>query len=213
MPLETSCPPQSLTPHQSLEKMILRDFYLSFKYTQGDGPSHIYFLDALAATYRKTQDPENYRWIQTHADEILGDDHLLALKVPRSHSVAKGNQRPGAGSPLTFGQHGVDFKTALSRELPINFRTISRQTIVRDLRYQVESRSYQTTDPHSSYFRQYILLGEPTGSHTFDTVFAETKEWEQINRKVHIDDLLELQAFWEGSHPGESFYPDEPTPQ
>ena len=204
-------PPSPADHDPGLEKMLLRDFYLSFKYSQGSPNTQHYLFDALSNRYRETHDPES---IQLASATALNPQRVSQLMVPSSHSE-QGGQTPGEKYPLTFKMEAEKFVTAISKETPAPLEGIYENTLERDVLYQTSERSFQAIDPHSSYFRQYVLLGEQTGSESFNDIFTRVNEWGKVEfaDNPRLDDELILQASWEAWHPGESFYPAEPTPQ
>ncbi|MEI9913790.1 MAG: hypothetical protein WDN66_02180 [Candidatus Saccharibacteria bacterium] len=207
--------------HKAFERQISRDFYLSFKFAQGHSPIQPFIYRVLGNYYRSQPDYDP-TYIRENSIELM--DKLMRFTLPKSHvtkSSKGGDFNPKTSSDgSAFMSESGKFIEALNVEkdphadIDLDIETITRGLIRRDRVYQANERGYQAADPHASYFRQYVLLREPTGSAAYDHIFARSLDLLAVDRYKDIHSTLPIAEVvswlapeWETNHPGESFLP------
>lgn len=191
---------------RSLERTLLRDFYASFRFSQGSGPAHDEFFRGIRITYEMRLGEASYSQFQDRL-EALDVFDADKLRVPFNHANSRGLKGP----QNEFKNRLYGFLTVLKGP-PVGdytdiLRRIGAHTVDRDVRYQDAKRYHSPEDVHKSYFREYILGLEPTGNESFDYLFglvAATfdSEWLARSGIVELDDLVDG---WHASHPNDVF--------
>jgi hypothetical protein len=211
--------------HKAFKRQLSKDFYLSFKFSQGNSPVQEYIYRALTDYYRSQPDYDP-SYIRENSIDL--QSKLMRFRLPTSHTVKTSDGRdfdptsPSEASAFMAQSSRfvkvLNSKGDLLDDRDLNIETITRGLIRRDRVYQVAERGYQAPDPHSSYFRQYVLLGEPTGSAAYDHIFARAAELLEVDRysskhnTLPLSDVVsKLASGWEHNHPGESFLPADNT--
>lgn len=191
---------------KSLEHLILRDLFASYKFSQGHGPSHDEFFRGLRVTYEMRLGEAGYGLLQKKLNH-LDRTNATRLRIPIHHvraTLLKGQQ-------ADFGNQLSSFLRILDGA-PVDdrmhlFRSIGAHTIKRDIKYQESNRMHTPDDVHKSYFRDYILGLDPTGNESFDYLFglvsaAFDPEWLATSGVVDLNELIDK---WHEAHPHESF--------
>lgn len=211
--------PATITPHdttkqetelstEELEDMLVRDFYLSFKFSQGWG----YAQDNI------------FELLMGHYTEVLGYDYNQIINALESDKVTKKITKltpPKAHAELsTFGIEKALKKEYLklldlAKRKPTNIYTSDRMRkfiidmLDRDIEYQVAFTRPRPDghqkDKHSSVFRDYILFSKPTSSENFNAIFNSIRE-DHLYRLPTLT-VRRLAHAWEVNHPGEIFLP------
>lgn len=117
---------------------------------------------------------------------------------------------------IQFEEDLMRFRTVMTKRagyeyLDTSIACICSKMIARDIYFQTKRREYRASDPHSSYFREYILRRKRTGSDAFDAVFANTAayvETTEPNDFPFFSALLNLEAEWLANHEGLVFFPE-----
>lgn len=199
------------TSPATLEKMLMRDFYLSFRFSQGSAPAQEKLMLALGTAYQQLLPPPATEWI-TNSSLLPIIEHLPKLQPPTSHV---GIDYVQTNYESEFNARGMEFANILSEPQrdEIDTDSICLGLIKKDGHYQENQRGHRAKDVHSSYFRQYVLLGNPTGSAAFNHIFKQCNEFIQTkdertcatNTGLILPGLVSL---WEANHPDEQFYPE-----
>ena len=213
---------------QSVEDELVRDFYLSFKFSQGSSGYQQSIFDALGTYYQNCLPADTKNDLLAFAENGLAQ-RAGSLKLPSSHKLVGFEMNPsdpqgGLLAKETFVQmadklsrkirFAIDQDEATEPQtswsiLPSTLSEISGGMIVKDCHFFYKPRRIEA-NTHRSFFREYILLQEPTHSAAFDTIFSQARESFIANGlDDYKNDLERLKMCWEASHPGEKFYPDE----
>jgi hypothetical protein len=200
----------------ALERRLIKDFYLSFKFSQGNALAQRTMYLALKRHYESSFSTAEKAWLRDSSFELM--DNLAMLQAPRSHTRSNHafDYQPGLSDQ--FEVQADDFLKVL-RVVPapdlydpatdLVIADFCGATIGRDLYYQGKERFHNTDDPHSSYLRNYALFSTPTSSDAFDAIFAEVSQAfaDSSLPPASTAKLPELAERWEANHPDEHFFP------
>lgn len=99
-------------------------------------------------------------------------------------------------------------------EIPIvGPESIMFEMVDRDLKYVRSGRPLSEAsagDKHSSFIRDYVVFGRPTGMKVYDDLFDKMKPTLKENLEDH--DIKMLVKEWETKHPGQTFFPEHWNP-
>jgi hypothetical protein len=211
----------SKTPERagSLDKRVTRDLFLSFKYSQGNQPAQEGFFDLLSVYYRGRFGQDTLAGL----DDTQLLESFSKLHLPKSHSddLTEGTAPPDTRKYVQnrFMVEGSKFVIALkfpelADEFTVTPKDICAVTIFNDTIFQDPKtpRSYKdgVGDPHSSYFRQYILRQQPTGSEAFTSIFQDALGV-YSNGELGSESMGALNVLgqkWNTNHPDKSFFAD-----
>ena len=189
-------------------------FYLSFRHSQGDDKDlHPQLLD-VAANYQRTQ------WGEVDPNAI---DTFLAGSpaVPELHMPVSHGPEPNEVIQRQFRTFWDVYKDKLAAAEgynPSNDRThnqlltLGAAIVAIDTVHVTKGRNSvrPPRDRHSSFFRQYVRLGNNTGSPVFDAIFSNILPAINTCREPSLypgRPLQKLSDTWEGKHPGKRFFP------
>lgn len=221
--------PSSGLPEQfhdkSVESTLAKDFYLSYKYSQGDSGIQAVLFRLMRDYYKEQYDEAD---IQTVLN--VSTDHLIELvepyKLPRSHHLighlaesieqTKMNEFKRQAADLTFLLKETESTIALDirlRDEPDDKLTLGTKLITRDIELIKKGRKVGR-DSRASFFREYALNAQPTGSDAFDNIFEQVGQTLDPTNLVNLpqkdtieESIKHLAAVWGAYHPDESFYP------
>ena len=199
---------------QQAGRVLLRDFFLSFKVAQGSENAvqeQLFLLlrDKYVRDWGEARFPDI---IAAHQQTIPSP----RLKPPNGHGA---NTILGTNNPSEYASEfarvwskfGIDLtspKAASPYEL-------GRLIIQKDAQYVLYGRPSTLVDGDrwGSLYRQHILMGEPIGSRNVDDALAQVRlQAAALNPKVQSPRRMDswgLQCDWEQQHPGQQFYPDD----
>src|SRR4030081_179644 len=164
----------------ALKKELVKDFYFGFRFSQGRTGVQLDLYKALGAYYRSRFTPDELSRLA--ADDKL-HSMMTSVSAPRSHRPgedgtginnlarvqAEFNKLAHWFNGLALRGSGlydtVDGKGSVLYIIVLG--TLSRDT---HFQHPMIPRGYLATDPHASYFRDYILERQPTGSEAYDAV-------------------------------------------
>lgn len=211
--------PVSAEKQKDFEKQLLKDFYLSFKFSQGDQYTQGYILNALVSNYRSQGDYDP-AYIRENSNELFSK--LIDFGIPKSHVTLTNTGEKLDLTPslkaavfINGAKIFVDKLKTGEPSMPqdLNAEAMMRGIIQRDIVYQTAERGYQAADPHSSYFRQNVLLQQPTGSEAYNQIFARCLELIEVDQYRNVfltvpiaERITDLAQGWEANHPGVAFY-------
>ncbi len=189
-------------------RTLVGDFYGSFRFSQGDGNTQNLLFRALATTYRRSWTPEGMDTVLPEALEAAQEQavHVAPpvkhLSIPSAKLEAEVDKQWG-----TFSKILETYATKKPRTNLI-YGTLRWIMPYWDSRHVALGRANRPdeAETYESYYRTYVLSGQPTHSEAFDQIFSSLRE-RQL-RTVPPLTLDSLQAAWELRHKGESFYPE-----
>jgi hypothetical protein len=206
---------------QPFNKTLVKDFFLSFQFSQGSKLTQNTLFILLNRYYQENVD-------QTVLDQTIGDPNQLlskfrTLNLPKSHSQKLGVSLEDKASAMSieFEEEGVKFINILCSTKPdltlVTAADVCKSTIFNDVGYQNPSfpRSYRAVDPHGSYFRDYILTDKSTGSDAYDSIFHQAFE-SYANGQLDNDGLTELkklERMWNNNHEEQNFWLPTDAPE
>ena len=204
-----------------LAASLIHDFYLSFKFSQGDGLSQDWLISYLAYYYRSVADCD-----QTILDSILSNQQVAGrvakLRPPARHSTERLSNREDE-----FRSVYDELRRVLSTtEQPVptvsDLRHIALEILNRDKKYVISDmgrpnpHEHTGVDLHESFFREYIIMAKPTGSEAFDHMYLAIRSSligpvDDAGTLGITDDTIRERAMalapqWELRHPGETFF-------
>ena len=200
-----------------LAKRLNKDFYLSFKYSQGSVTVQHLLFELISQYYHSTLPPEEFGWIAKNKAWL--EQEFIDSRVPGTHIVH--NKSDGAieheweirANWFTSEWYGIADREFDRDE---TLRGLLGYMIARDRHYQDEERKYQSSDPHESYLQTYALQAKPTGSAAYDVIYKDLAEL--IGSVSSVDPvtgdasvvllstkLQDLVPAWQTNHPGEVF--------
>lgn len=208
-----------------IDTTVMRDFYLSFRFTQGDPYVQKASYGLLAAYYCRDFTTIDRSSLVARFDSLA--NRAAALKLPRSHkdsaAIAAEHEAQHMPSIADFFRREWGQFSRIQRHTFANPEASRRKTnrdapiarfaakiALADNEYQLRDRpgSNQDNDPHFSLFRSHIVLGHATGSNTFDSIFGRAQSLLDKPEKVTLQrSVTTLANSWETMHPGQSFFP------
>lgn len=226
-PHDTVQPETELTTEE-LEDMLVRDFYLSFRFSQGNIGNQGDILAAVIDYYsRKRNVPAT-----SIRDVIASEEFKLKIEriiPPNRHRITRKDTKVDSlkKAYLSFKKE-VDDTVIRTYQLDDHSYTslVESHMVISDLDYQDKPRprpQNDKSDQHGSLYREFVILGRPTGSECYDNIFTtmrartlrllrEHKEHSHSHddyRHNQLSGILMLTSAWERNHPGEKFVPDE----
>lgn len=195
------------TVHQAAETLF-SDFRGSFPFSQGEGTTQYLLFLTLDNTYKQLWTPEGMHEVLPEALETVHRRAVGIIPPAKHHDIPLDRVQAEASAQWqTFSEilTGVD---PVRRDLMgLVFGALRRLMPFWDARQVILGRYNRPTEEerYESYYRTYVLEGQPTGSEAFDIVFASLRK-RQL--RAHPPMLLKfLQAAWELRH-DEPFYPE-----
>jgi hypothetical protein len=207
--------------HSNLYRRLLRDFYLSFHFSQGNQVHQELIVQTLDMDYRSSMPEPN----KQHLPKLLPQLKAGALRLmpPKAHRPVKDSERAiilgiewtkfglMLGSLASKAPEGEDAWRGKLGNLAWNM-------VARDYAFchprQINSepgRPNRTAgqDPYESHFREYVLRGKQTGSESFDRIFSHIHTlYMDETRPIELPVFFSgLQKIWELHHPSETFIP------
>jgi hypothetical protein len=230
---------------------VAQNMYLTFWYAQGNGSLDTALTDSL--TYQYAHDLTDAEWqsVSVRAGDT-NDAAYNQLRLPGGHGsvhteiTSKAANRKKASDlvrsdfELRWSTLGGLFKrdrAQLASETESDLEQIltdAENTMVHvDYRYNTidpktgelrKRRLSPTDDPHESFYRRFVLQGEPTGSEAFDEIFGALRErfikngppegFPEVKGKQERVTYQDMVQAWGPNHPGEPFEPiDDPDIQ
>jgi len=197
-------------------QQVLNDFYTSFEMTQGNPDLHSWCIELMGAWYQD-------HWSAAERDTLLAilptlDAAVPHLRLPGNHSLPAHLKGGGNIREIVrdeFKDKWVEFKDGIDEgaTLSANYKKerlelITQSMILTDADRVIEGRPFRRPgeDPHQSFFRDYVLLGQSTGSPPLDAIMADIREAHQ--RGLYRVEAEDLAHAWENRHPnGPPFVP------
>ena len=200
-----------------LQGDVLRDFHLSFKFSQGKGFLQRKLLQLATDHYKTTADPAHYTAFRGTICNL--DSHIQRrTKLPRDHFFQTEKTIRDEFQKLwaTFS-HSLDTEERMPSDTQTAaLRSVLLDTVYVDLGYNKSARPINddpSKDPHASFFREYIIRQSPTGSPTYDAIFRKVREFydtheDTLEFSTIKDGVAALRRLWEENHPGQKFEPE-----
>lgn len=192
-----------------LDELAAKDFELSFYFAQGVVDTQRRLLAGLHEPYAERFSTEE---LHTFADNATSVKQFIP-EIPDGHK----NLNPPEGwrnFKQEFTDRWDDFRLATLKGKRLEGARfypafIARTLIERDIKFIEEGRpslSEFQPDPHASFFRNHVMLGNTTGSPTFDEVLFTVGHKVLDPMDILIDEPAQrLEAIWTAHHPGEAF--------
>lgn len=186
---------------------VVKDFYQSFRFSQGEPSNQRLMLQGIAEKYS----PGLRAGLKDYSQALYA--RLVSLEIPESHSSFD-TDGPNAFEVETETLMHTLVGEQQYPELERNSH-IAEGMIATDTVYQRPDvgRVHRASDIHLSYFREYVLLAKPTGSRAFDGLFADINQ-QFLDGKCDpfvYERFDRLAADWEKAHPDEAFLSSEST--
>ncbi|MEK6953042.1 MAG: hypothetical protein AABX29_08565 [Nanoarchaeota archaeon] len=201
-----------LDEKSKIHQQIYKDFYLSFKHSQGDEALQKNLFIFLSNYYLTSYSPEQIGTLEEIKDSLI--KKADSLKVPASHTRIVALQvRATASKMLNWYLRSLEdryLKVEMPKKLVSN---IANSIIDRDLMYidPVNERNRpnrkEGQDRKESFFRTYVIEAKPTNSTAFDSMYESIRESFKVGEIPVKGDLRKLQKAWEKTHAGQSFVP------
>lgn len=200
----------------ALLKRVTRDYYLSFRFSQGYYPAQVLMFSMLANMYDFQINPEDLEWLKQHVEMLKQE--LLKQKMPKTHFPIDQDKERVRNTFENTATVFVDVLVNDEKRKPDaaqHVPRLTRELIDSDLKYQGPPRGHLPSDPHSSYLREYVMRGQPTNSEAYDEIFSECRDYlnDLRSREPKTDDesiakanLGFLAESWALSHPGQEFF-------
>lgn len=200
-----------------LTGMLLRDLYLSFRYSQGEEATQRIFFRHLNYFYRTSMDSGSIALLDTIVAKKTIVNRAEKLSIPGRHKP-----RTNDDASRTFKVNAQRFRKRLL-EQPVALDTYDLDIVAMGIAYSDFTFQWAISprqnpngddghDPHYSYFRDYVLGLRPTGSEGFDSLFADIHS-RLINEPPAfvrtLGQIAQLVPKWEETHEGEFFYPTD----
>jgi len=201
---------EKLSPAQ---RSLRRDFFLSFKFSQGESGFQGELLRSLVAYYQEQP-------MLTCEELNQIDCYPESLVLPRFHY----RRNSGSTSPANvLGQENIHWALLLKaygkaqrgnkcygRSYPARKRGLLTSMIHRDTVYQASARPTLPIDPHRSFFREYVLLDKETGSRAFDWLHDSLRDHVTAAEEplINYTRIHHLVSRWELAHPDQQFWPE-----
>jgi hypothetical protein len=201
---------------QRVRGRVLRDFRVSFRFSQGDDINlHYDLFTILDGVYRQTWPSDVFDRFVANAD-AFDDAAASKLPMPKSHA-------PVTDPSFQFNMQWRRFKDQLRGNLAphpdeatlgAHIEALGSEMIAKD-RVFIDPRGHRPSgrpgrqpghDPYASLYRDYVISGQPTGSVAFDAVMGHMRQQTMANGPSFSLQLL--QRDWETRHPDTNFYPD-----
>lgn len=205
-----------LTPYepeavQQMSRYILRDFYQTFRLSQGDTAPQEALFWMLGVKHRETD--EYPHLLQRAVD--LAEPYVTRLRPPAKHteiSLQETQNDPNGflGMWPLYAGYLLDVK---GDEWMRPIELVADDMLAIDVMYQGETRPgrRQGEDPHESIVREYILGDRLSGSaqligirNQFRSTILDPPD--TINGTWLAVRLQQLRSEWERNHPGEDFF-------
>ena len=211
-------PEHAYTPDP--EGMLVRDFFLSYKFSQGSSGGQQTMFEALAYFYADSL-------VETQKHELLEFvehgfiDRASNLRLPTAHAILAHRSQNTRGELVRreFGDSAQAFSSWLKGSMmsdavePTHERKLELSTIIaEDMIYKDEEFMHKKrrikSHTNVSFFREYVLLQTPTHSRAFDHIFGDINHSFNVGELIIAQDSLDkLAQDWETTHTNESFYP------
>jgi hypothetical protein len=199
--LEVVASQASEVKRQPITDRLLLDFYLSFRFSQGDPAVQERYFKALISEYRR----ENSEPTTEDLESVKAK--LASLKPPREHAAVYPSRLGDFNNQWKEMQDAFT-ETSSNRLEDDELLRLGREMAASDIQYQQRKRPNRdrSADPHESFFRTYVLRGTSTRSVTYDSIMEQMRSVYEGGQSVDMEKLEELQVAWEDTHPGQRFY-------
>lgn len=213
-------------------KRIQGNFYLSFRYSQGQPILQSKLLAAVTRAYPQ----DDVRVAVQNRERLLYDVGRFSIPIKHRSDIAPERFRDEWQNVWNRYQaheleqivNGCDVRYPVSQESQSEtlegvalLRAILVGVIDSDYRHISQGRPERGDgdDPFESFFREYVVFGRRTGSGDFDTLFRNIRT-ELLTTPMHeldavvpgrsVRDILHtLELQWGILHPGRQFMPAE----
>ncbi|MDQ5943696.1 MAG: hypothetical protein QG675_464 [Patescibacteria group bacterium] len=192
---------------KSLEDILVTDFHLSFRFSQGspDVQNNIfelllgYYTDVLGIDYEKIID-------SLKSEEVTS--RIMELVPPKKHL-----EIPDNSVEIALKDEYIIFLDMAQKKSPNLYTSNKVNRLIgdmmqRDLEYQQKSERPRPdgyrADRHASMFRDFVILAKPTASESFNAIFKRMREMLDALPPLMSEQLKQA---WEANHPGEKFVP------
>lgn len=215
MPTERPTPaPSSETLRPTLSpKDVKHDFWLSFRFSQGNMVARLLQHRLLAGISRIYPEPE----FQAIYPQIMSDkfrEECSTMQIPGKHI----KDRPDDKMAEAYKHHfDKNFKPNMENQYndpnPLDDTLLEKildDLIVTDEHYQQQARpgkDPEKDDVHESFVRQFILEGHRSSSDRYDELFRKVREYIPRAKSVTQAKLVRLEIQWLINHPEQSFLP------
>lgn len=189
-----------------LGSSLLRDFYASFRFSQGSTNFQNELYKGMRITYEMRLGVAGYDHFQSMITNTVKLD-VDKFRVPKAHINGEKLNGPNTAF-IEEREHFLNVLQAPPVKNPAAlFGRIGFYTIGRDISYQTAERYHSPEDVHKSYFREHILGLEPTGNETFDILFGLVAATLNVYEFTGIkrEDFTTLVDLWHENHPTQVF--------
>jgi hypothetical protein len=223
------------TSSKNIETRILKNFYLSFKFSQGRTDIQEALLKAVSIRYNREELSASFgKKLEFHHEKLYSKVENLSLPKVHANSI-EGKQIMNDDVKDEFGkqwgyqvnmlndileigeQNGNDLYT--EELLKPSYHDLLIRMIDRDIIYMNKTRpkrEFGKSDPHESYVKTYIIDQKPTGSDEFNELFQEIRSLaintNALNKNHSFEKRNPLERpcqnliiEWEKTHPGQKF--------
>lgn len=190
--------------------LVLKDFNLSFRLSQGQEDTQRAIFSALDGVYRETWTPRAMSVFAANIDAFR--DRAESLALPPDHSG------PINDTLFQFTEQWAIFSTQIKyghhptgQDLRYVIQDVGRDMISADRSYLARpggrpgAKSPEAL--YASHFRDYVLHAKPTGSHAFGIIMDRLRGDAKRNEAQFM--LYSLQRDWQLRNPGRDFYPSD----
>lgn len=192
----------------AIKEQVARDFELSFWFSQGRRDLQNRLFKSLGREYLNLYSTET---LLEFAKRDYRSPQDLTPTFPNGHEK---HQPKGVKDELRTAWRQFRSNVIWGRDQDNtlkNYADIASLMIGQDMKFISAGRFALTDsqpDPHASFFRDYILLENPTTSATFDATFLDMRtsvpELMKSNHSLR-GDIFGLQVLWQEYHPEDSF--------
>ncbi len=172
-----------------IEAELVRDFYLSFKFSQGDQRLQDLYLNAIAADYFS-------RGLSPTSELTSEFVHKVRnLNVPGRHTGPMGDDLAQKNflwmASRTLGYLSDAERGKNKSDQPIELVYMATYMLAVDTKYMVGGRPGAGGKRGESQWQPYVLDGQPSGSAFFNALFARVKDLAERVRLGQTSELVE----------------------
>lgn len=185
------------------------DFWGTFRFAQGEQGTQYFLFETLGATYQQLWTPEGMHAILPEALRAARNRALNTAPPVKHRRITPAKAQAEASKQWEkFSEVLVNTDLAGHDGMGFAFDVLRRFMPLWDARQVIWGRYDRPAakETYASYYRTYVLDGQPTRSEAFDIIFASLRErqlraWPPMTLKF-------LHAAWELRHKDEPFYPE-----
>lgn len=193
---------------------LLRDFYQSFRYAQGDGNMQCIFFQFISNRYRTQMDEAQIKLLEEVVNSTELHDRVSKLTTPTPHKTRNKDDVNNMFESMfrSFQRYLLDGNVPPLSSEQLDYLVDSM--VYADYGYQKlltprPGAELAGRDPHYSYFRQHILFQQPSNSEAYNALFKALYEHTFSGLSEDAEYWIpHLANNWQNMHEGEVFYPD-----